>query len=1042
MVESHTGANRVAESNSARLRSRTVLTGLGLALSALPAASPYLKAGFPRTNDALAHLFRALALDQVIAIGRILPRWMPDLVLGLGYPVANFFPALSHLLVELIHLLGMPLTTAYRGVVVLHFMSAAWCTFLLAKDEFGSVAGWVAAVSYVYSPYLLYDAHVRGSLPEGLALSLIPLVLLFLRKAAQEGGRWVVLTGLAFAGAFLSHHGIVFQSLIVIGMWLVWLGWRGEWRDLWNPIVGLALGVLITSFFWLPSLAEVRYVQGQEAIGAAVNYRDNFLSFAQMLELPRLPADPALVNPPVVRSLPLVTLGAVLLILPLRWQCLSRSSRWQAVFWLGLVLVCTLLITPIARPVWDVLPLLKLTIFPWRLLGPASLAAALGLGAALAEMRMDARDLILTVSVTVLLLLGGVAWLYPPREPVTESPTMADLVAFEQPPLLIGTTTYGEFLPCWVEELPVMTDLQGVLAAGESPDRLLTPENVEVKPLSVSPLRSVYDISVDSPVTLVYQQFYFPGWRVWLDDEALDIRPTDRTGLIEFDVPVGEHRLEVEFASTWARSAGNVLSGIGVAVVLIALARYRREVRVPLGGAEAAWQALPVSWIGVLTIVLLGAKFALDRIETPLHRSMLRVEGPGLAQHRTQVNFAGELQLLGYDLPSECFSAEDEVTITLYWQALHPIGIVYDRVVQVVDGNGLIWSTSDTARPADWRWAPGTDRWRVDEYVMDPFVLHLLDGTPPGNYAIRVSLVRRDTHQTVADHVVVQVDVTRPARGDRVLEPDLDPVLSVGQASQAIQLLAVGTDRDQAAPGDPMRVTLLWQVVDQPVLDSMDTVVLELVAMDERIAWSHSVPIAGQYPAALWQRGDRLRTEALFRLPVHLVDGRYTWRVVLDTGSAWTVGTLDIRNPERLWEPPPLDIEIGTSFEDVAVLLGASIDPPGQTVQPPVELSVKLVWQSLAETDVSYRVFLHLTDEHGRVVSQSDGEPAAWRRPTTGWLPGEVVLDERQLHLPADSSPGIYVLSCGLYDVASGRRLISSEGADGVLIGSLVIGAE
>jgi len=1031
----------VAKSKSVWLKLRTVLTGLGLALSALPAASPYLKTGFPRTNDALPHLFRTVALDRVFVTGRIWPRWMPDLVFGLGYPVANFFPALSHIQVELFHLMGMPFTTAYRAVVVLSLVLSGWFMFLLGKEEFGGVAGWVAAIAYVYSPYVLYDAHVRGSLPEEVALAFIPLLFLFLKKAARDGLHWVAATGLAFAAAFLSHPGIGFQSMVIVAVWLVWLGWRGEWRDLWKPVAGLTLGALCTAFFWLPSLLELKYVQGVEAIGAGVIYRDNFLNLGQLFDWPRLTADPALVNPPVVRSLPLIAIGVTVLILLVRWRRLCRDTRWEVAFWLGLLVLCATLTTPLARLAWDVLPLLKLTIFPWRMLGLASLAAAVGLGGMFAGIRADVRTLAVTTGVSVVLLLGAAPWLYPPREFVEESPTIADLMKFEQPPFLVGTTTYAEFLPRWVDVVPTTSSLEESLAQDEDPDRLLAPEGVNVVPVGVSPLESRYQVTTASRATLIYQQFYFPGWRVWLDEAPVDIHPGVRSGLIEFDVPAGEHYLEVKFGSTTARTVGNVLSGIGLVFSVGLLVQGAKGAFASGGSRLLLRPAVPASWILLLTATLLGTKFTLDRVETPFHRSLLNSRAAGLAQHPVVVDFAGELRLLGYDLQPNRYAADDNVSITLYWRALRPIGVIYDRVVQVVDRNALVWSRSDVSRPANWRWAPGTDRWRMDEYVMDPYVLRLLDGTPPGGYAIRVSLVRRDTHQTVAQQIVAQIEVVQPARGDRSLEDGLMPMVSTGEALHGVNLLGAAVDRGEAMPGDPARVTLLWQVTNELAHRDVANVSLGLIAADGKLVWSETYPFAAQYPPPLWHSGDRLRTEIVFRLPARLSDGKYAWQVSVAPDSSWTLGTIRIRNPIRLWKAPSLDIEVDRAVGGVAVMMGANIEPPEQQIRPGTIVSVTLAWRSLATTNVSYRVFLHLSDEKQCVVSQSDGEPANWTRPTTGWLPGEIVLDERVLTLPSDLRPGTYTLSCGLYDMGTGIRLRIPEDGNAVSFGFLTVGA-
>jgi len=72
-------------------------------------------------------------------------------------------------------------------------------------------------------------------------------------------------------------------------------------------------------------------------------------------------------------------------------------------------------------------------------------------------------------------------------------------------------------------------------------------------------------------------------------------------------------------------------------------------------------------------------------------------------------------------------------------------------------------------------------------------------------------------------------------------------------------------------------------------------------------------------------------------------------------------------------------------------------------------------------------------DEEGQIIAQSDAEPAGWSRPTTGWAVGEYVIDEHLLMLPEDGEAGDLFLRAGLYDAATGRRLLS-DGSDHVLL--------
>jgi hypothetical protein len=91
--------------------------------------------------------------------------------------------------------------------------------------------------------------------------------------------------------------------------------------------------------------------------------------------------------------------------------------------------------------------------------------------------------------------------------------------------------------------------------------------------------------------------------------------------------------------------------------------------------------------------------------------------------------------------------------------------------------------------------------------------------------------------------------------------------------------------------------------------------------------------------------------------------------------------------------------------------------------------------------DTSYHVFLHLLGPDGTLVTQSDGVPADWTRRTTGWLPGEFVVETRTLTLPADAPPGEYTLWAGMYAPESKDRLTTSEFSDGrVPLGTVQVG--
>lgn len=52
-----------------------------------------------------------------------------------------------------------------------------------------------------------------------------------------------------------------------------------------------------------------------------------------------------------------------------------------------------------------------------------------------------------------------------------------------------------------------------------------------------------------------------------------------------------------------------------------------------------------------------------------------------------------------------------------------------------------------------------------------------------------------------------------------------------------------------------------------------------------------------------------------------------------------------------------------------------------------------LYWQAKAKLETSYKVSVRILDAAGAMVFQQDNVPAQWTRPTTGWRPGELIVD-------------------------------------------------
>lgn len=129
--------------------------------------------------------------------------------------------------------------------------------------------------------------------------------------------------------------------------------------------------------------------------------------------------------------------------------------------------------------------------------------------------------------------------------------------------------------------------------------------------------------------------------------------------------------------------------------------------------------------------------------------------------------------------------------------------------------------------------------------------------------------------------------------------------------------------------------------------------------------------------------------------------------------------------------PNPLQEPIG----DHVQLLGYSYAP--EALVPGGEFDITLYWRTNAPLAEDYSVFVHLVDELGIVQAQSDSFPAQGSRPTSGWLPGTIVVDKHRVQLPQTMpGPGRLRVEAGLYRYADGGRLPTAQG-DSIALGSV-----
>jgi hypothetical protein len=112
---------------------------------------------------------------------------------------------------------------------------------------------------------------------------------------------------------------------------------------------------------------------------------------------------------------------------------------------------------------------------------------------------------------------------------------------------------------------------------------------------------------------------------------------------------------------------------------------------------------------------------------------------------------------------------------------------------------------------------------------------------------------------------------------------------------------------------------------------------------------------------------------------------------------------------------------INANLGDEIVLLGYELH--NSSVVAGEALGLDLYWYALGKMEKDYTVFVHIVEENMTMRGQWDGPPMDGARPTSSWIPGEIIHDRLEVPISVETPPGSYPLLVGLYEWPSITRL-------------------
>ncbi|MBE2222292.1 MAG: hypothetical protein IAF02_12165, partial [Anaerolineae bacterium] len=698
------------------------------------------------------------------------------------------------------------------------------------------------------------------------------------------------------------------------------------------------------------------------------------------------------------------------LIVLLFWRKTEPVSLPIKLFILFSFLVATLMMTPLSRLLWDYLPLLSFTQFPWRFLSVQAFAGALAVaGLALLPGRQWWVPLLSGV-----LMLAALGNLQTDHLLLTDADVTArKLAEYEWYTGNIGSTVSAEYLPPTVQPRPVTSPW---LNAGSRDHVTILAGAADVALIERKSSQQSWLVQAAEETSLVFPTLAWPGWQVLVDGDVVDSQSAAGSGLIQVTVPSGEHVVDLRLTRTPVRLGAELVSLTAV-FMLIVLLRPRR------------WQLPGRKWIVLLAALLLVSAIAILWPEHKLPDSDLNWDFAQMAylHHEADcVPFTGSLCLEAYHYSDNTLQAGETLMIETAWSG--------SGLIEASAATVALYSPAITRPPIVANVEPAAfaaDSAGLAEALS--FSLVLPDDIPPGLYVPRLVVTG---HQPVTS--------SGQTRGELFLRPV--QVLSEGVAAAEprgeldVAVLAAALRESEPT----LDLHLVWFTA-QPLTQNYN---ISLRLTDANGQWLRQLdtqPGFGFLPSSGWTTGQWTPDWLALSLPeLDAAAGSYplvmqvyevaspevpvlTRRLgaVEQVAGAWV-----FQANEPLFELPEgivAETAVSAVFGDEIQLLGYEL------VQDDATATITLYWQAVSNGRTDYTRFVQLLgSEPGQPpLAQVDSYPVFNNYPTSQWSAGEIVADEVVLNL-TDVPAGEYPLLVGFYD--GNLERVTAVAGDGSLL--------
>lgn len=527
-----------------------------LCIFLLPAVYPLLRLDFFHFSDE-PNISLIYEMSRALKALHFPPRWIPDVSYNYGHPLFNFYYPLPFMLGALIFQLTGSLISSIKLYFLLTVIVSSLAMYHLLKKHTTSFMAFVGALIYVYTPYRAVDLYVRGAIGELTAFAVVPIVCIFIFKLFEKPNfKNVSILSLVLALFILSHNLalMIFFPWFLVYAFYLYLKKKNNKKLVLYFGLAVTFGILISAYWLFPAISEKHLLFSQTPF----DYKDHFPFLKQLVYSPfKYGAS----QPGPYDDISLQVGIANILLVFVAVKSLITSDKNKKIlpfFSLSAFAFSIFLMNIRSSFLWEAFSLSTYFQFPWRILMFTTFLTAF--------MIVFLKSHLLGLILLIIAFINTVGYFVPseyfkPGDDYYMRRMFANRVISGKAGLSEAYKNYSEdylLLPKWVEKKPVSVPQAKIESTTAKINSIM----------EISPYEYLVDLIAGEQAQITVNNFYYPGWNIYIDGLKTDTFVLKPYGNIGFMLSEGKHQIKVIWEETVQRKIVNYISFTSLIIVV------------------------------------------------------------------------------------------------------------------------------------------------------------------------------------------------------------------------------------------------------------------------------------------------------------------------------------------------------------------------------------------------------------------------------------------------------------------------------------------